>query len=124
MNAYLASSPRAYREASVLTATGDQLIVMLYDGARRFLFQAGVAMADGNIELSHNKLRRAELIIMHLRDSLDLEQGQVASNLWSLHHFFVGHLQKARLERDPKKLEEVSTMLGQLRDAWAEVSEA
>jgi flagellar protein FliS len=123
MNAYLASSPRAYREAAVLTATGEQLMVMLYDGARRFLYQAGVAMADHNVELSHNKLRRAELIIMHLRDTLDLEQGgELASRLWSIYLFCGQHLQTARFERDPSKLEEVSELLGQLRDAWAEIA--
>jgi flagellar protein FliS len=125
MNAYLASSPRAYREAAVLTATGEQLIVMLYDGARRFLYQAGVAMADKNIELSHNKLRRAELIVVHLRDTLDLEQGgELALRLRSIYLFCERHMQQARFERDPSKLEEVSQLLGQLREAWAEIAGA
>ena len=124
MNAYLASSsPHAYREAAVMTATGEQLIVMLYDGARRFLHQAAVAMADKNIELSHNKLRRAELIIQHLRDTTDPEQGgELASNLRSLYLFFGQHLLKARFERDPAKIEEVSALIGQLREAWAEIA--
>ena len=122
MNAYLASSPNAYREAAVLTATGEQLMVMLYDGARRFLYQAGVAMADGRVELSHNKLRRAELILMHLRDTADPEQGELATRLKSVYLFCERHLMQARFERNPAKLEEVSELLGQLRDAWAEIA--
>ncbi len=39
---------------------------MLYDGARRFLRQASIAMREGEIERAHNTLRRAELIIAHL----------------------------------------------------------
>jgi flagellar protein FliS len=123
MNAYPASSPNAYREAAVLTATGEQLVVMLYDGARRFLYQAGIAMADGKIELSHNKLRRAELIVMHLRDTLDLEQGgELALRLRSIYLFCERHMQQARFERNPAKLEEVSELLGQLRASWAEIA--
>ena len=124
MNAYIASSRHAYREAAVLTATGEQLMVMLYDGARRFLHQGAVAMAARDIELSHNKLRRAELIVMHLNDTLDLEAGDLAMNLRSVYLFCQQHLLRARLERDPTKVEEVSALLGQLRDAWAEIAGA
>ena len=45
MNPY--ASPQAYRESSVLTATPEQLVVMLYDGVGRFLRQAEVTMSDG-----------------------------------------------------------------------------
>jgi flagellar protein FliS len=99
-------------------------MVMLYDGARRFLHQGAVAMAASDIELSHNKLRRAELIIMHLNDTLDLEAGDLALNLRSVYVFCQQHLLTARLERDPAKVEEVSALLGQLRDAWAEIAGA
>ena len=49
---------------------------MLYDGARRFLRQANVAMREGQVERAHNTLRRAELIIAHLDGILDFEQGR------------------------------------------------
>jgi flagellar protein FliS len=123
MNAYTAS-PNAYREAAVLTATGEQLMVMLYDGARRFLHQGALAMANGKVELAHNKLRRAELIIEHLRDTLDPEAGELASNLTAVYLFCSRHLLQARLDRDPTKVEEVSSLLGGLRDAWAEIAGA
>jgi flagellar protein FliS len=124
MHGYLATTPNAYREAAVLTATGEQLMVMLYDGARRFLYQAGMAMADGKVELSHNKLRRAELIIIHLCDTTDPEQSELAARLHSIYLFCQRHMMQARFDRDPSKLEEVSELLGQLRDAWAEIAGA
>jgi len=37
------ASQAAYRESSVLTASPEQLVVMLYDGAGRFLRQAEAA---------------------------------------------------------------------------------
>jgi flagellar secretion chaperone FliS len=120
----LASSPNAYRESAILTASPEQLVVMLYDGARRFLYQAAVAMQNDNIQVSHVKLRRAEAIIQHLRDTLDMDQGEIAARLQSIYLFCNRHLNQARVGRDPKKIEEVSALLGELRAAWNEVGGA
>jgi len=116
------ATPNAYRESAVLSATPEILVVMLYDGARRFLFQAGVAMRDGQIELSHRKLRRAEDIIHHLRDALDMDQGEISERLESIYLFCLRHLQQARFDRDANKLDQVSTLLGELREAWATIA--
>jgi flagellar protein FliS len=122
MSAYAAHSPRAYRQSAVLSATHGQQIVMLYDGARRFLHQAGAAMSEPSIETAHNKLVRAENIIRHLHGTLDMEQGgEIAVGLQSIYLFCLRHLSRARFEQDPKKLDEVSVLLGQLRETWAAV---
>ncbi len=112
----------AYRESSVLSAPPEMLVVMLYDGARRFLFQAGVAMRDGQIELSHRKLRRAEDIIRHLLDALDMDQGEISQRLESIYLFCLRYLQQARFDRDADKLDKVSGLLGELREAWAAIA--
>jgi flagellar secretion chaperone FliS len=123
MSAYAANSPSAYRTNSVLTASHSQHVVMLYDGARRFLHQASVAMAAKDHEATANKLGRAEDIIRHLRNTLDMQQGQLALRLYSIYTFSLDHLRRARFDQDPAKVEQVSEMLGRLRDAWAAVSE-
>jgi flagellar protein FliS len=116
--------PRAYRESAVLSAQPEQLIVMLYDGARRFLDQAAIAMGDGQVELAHRKLRRTEDILLHLREVLDMEQGgEIATRLQSIYLFCQSYLLKARLDRDPAKIDKVSAMLGELRDAWATIEQ-
>ena len=116
--------PRAYRESAVLSAQPEQLIVMLYDGARRFLGQAAIAMGEGQVELAHRKLRRTEDILLHLREVLDMEQGgEIAIRLQSIYMFCQSYLLKARLDRDPAKIDRVSAMLGELRDAWAAIEQ-
>jgi len=117
-----AASPNAYRQGAVLAATPGELVVMLYDGARRFLRQANIAMREGEVERAHNTLRRAELIVAHLDGILDHEQGQISERLHAIYQFCLAHLNSARLSQDPAKLEEVSGLLGELRDAWAQVA--
>jgi flagellar protein FliS len=119
----LTASPNAYRQGAVLAATPGELIVMLYDGARRFLRQANVAMREGQVERAHNTLRRAELIITHLDGILDFQQGEISDRLHAIYQFSLGHLNAARNNQDPGKLEEVSELLGELREAWAQVTE-
>ncbi|HEY5288073.1 MAG TPA: flagellar export chaperone FliS [Solirubrobacteraceae bacterium] len=119
----LTATPNAYRQGAVLAATPAELVVMLYDGARRFLRQANVAMREGQVERAHNMLRRAELIVAHLDGILDFEQGEVAERLHAIYQFCLAHLNRARHNQDAGKLEEVSDMLGELREAWAQVAE-
>ena len=118
------ATPNAYRESAVLSAPPELLVVMLYDGARRFLYQAGVAMNAGQIELTNRKLIRAENIIQHLRDVLDFEQGDIPRNLESIYVFCLRQLRQARFERNPATLEQVSGLLGDLREAFATIAQS
>jgi flagellar secretion chaperone FliS len=115
----VATSHAAYRRGAVLAATPGQLVVLLHDGARRFLRQAALAMGDGEIERAHNTLRHGERIIGHLDGTLDFEQGELAQRLHELYVFCLAHLNAARLSQDPGKIEEVSELLGEMRDAWS-----
>ena len=111
----------AYQESSVLTAPPERLVVMLYDGARRFLYQAGAAMEEGNVAHAHDRMNRAEAIIDELLATLDFSAGDVATRLESIYVFCRRHLMEARLERNPEKLADVSRLLSELRDAWAQI---
>ena len=123
MSAY-APAPNAYRESAVLTATPEQLVVMLYDGANRFLTQSAIAMRDGCAGLAGEKLRRAEAIIDELLATLDMSVGEIAERLQALYLFFKEHLMSARLKQDAGKVDEVAGFMRELRSAWAAVSGA
>jgi flagellar secretion chaperone FliS len=115
-----AASPQAYRESAVLTAPPERLVVMLYDGARRFLFQA--AMRDGDVPTSHERLRRAEQIVEHLLATLDMSQGEIAEKLEAIYVFCLQLLAEGRMRQDPASLDKVGELLGELREAWAQVA--
>lgn len=121
MSAYPA--PTAYRESSVLTASPVRLVVMLYDGARRFLAQSAAAMRSGDVAEAGRRMQRAEAILDELQHSLDHEAGgEIAQRLEAIYVFCKRHMMEARLEQNPEKLEEVSKLLGELRAAWSEIS--
>jgi flagellar secretion chaperone FliS len=121
MNAY-ASVPAAYKESSIMTAPPERLIVMLYDGAKRFLAQAAASMRQGDVAHSNDRLQRAEAIISELNTTLDMSAGDIAHRLRAIYLFSRRHLSEARLERDPQKIETVSRLLGELRDSWAQLA--
>ncbi|MBB4661015.1 flagellar export chaperone FliS [Conexibacter arvalis] len=124
MSINLAASPQAYRESAVLTAPPERLVVMLYDGACRFLHQAAVTMAGGDIQTSHDRLRRAEAIIDHLLATLDMSQGEIAQRLESIYIFCQRLIAEGRIRQDPEKLEQVRGLLRELREAWDQLGGA
>ena len=121
MNPY-ASAQQAYTESSVLTAPPEKLIVMLYDGAIRFLNVGAVAMRGGDFVQARERVRRAEAIIDELNYSLDMTQGEVAVRLRSIYIFSKKHLLQANLQRDPEALDTVVKLLGELREAWESIA--
>jgi flagellar protein FliS len=115
----------AYQQSSVLTATPAQLVVMLYDGARRFLFQASSAMREGQVQLAHQRLRRAEDILMELMATLDHERGgEIASRLQGIYTFCLSELNQARVGQDADRVDVIHEQLGELREAWAQIAGA
>jgi flagellar protein FliS len=118
----LTASHAAYRRGEVLAATPGQLVVMLYDGARRWLRQAIGAMNAGEVERAHTTLRYGERIISHLDGTLDFEQGDLPQRLHTIYVFCLSQLNAARISQDTSKVEEVSELLGELREAWSQVA--
>ena len=110
-----------YREASVMTASPEQLVVMLYDGAGRFLRQASDAMEGATWLQASEKLSRAEAIIDELLATLDMGAGETAERLQAIYVFCKTRLIEARLERDPGRVDQVARLLAELREAWAHV---
>jgi flagellar protein FliS len=124
MTAHAAAVPNAYRQSAILTAPPERLVVLLYDGACRFLTQAAAAMGEGRADVAGDRLTRAEAILDELLATLDLSAGEVAERLQALYLFFKRQLGDARVQQDAARVDEVNRLMGELRDAWAAVSAA
>ncbi len=117
-----ASANQAYTASAIMTAPPGQLVVMLYDGAIRFLRQGSVAMRNGNREVSLNRLQRAGAIINELNLSLDMSYGDVPAGLRSIYAFSRRQLNDALVSQDADKIDNVVKLLTDLREAWVEIS--
>lgn len=108
-----------YLETAVETASPARLIVMLYDGAIRFINEAAYAMRQRDYETQNTKLQRAQKILNELICSLDFERGgEVAQNLYRLYNYMYNQLVAANIEDSHERLEHVVGLLSELREAW------
>ena len=113
------SQNAAYRKTQIETASPEALILMLYDGAIRFIGQAEIAFEDKNIEQISNLLLRIQAIFTELLSALDKEKGgEIAVNLERLYVFFLEKLSDANIKKDPKPLEEIKPLIIDLRNTW------
>ena len=125
MATYVGNQTTAYRQQAILTAPPGRLVVMLYDGCLRFLFQSAHALREGDRTTSLARMRRAEAILDELTVTLDHERGGViASRLQGIYAFSRRSLMEAWRNDDPDRIDQVSALLGELRDAWAEIEGA
>src|SRR5579871_6648781 len=103
-----------YRQSQVDTASPTQLVIMLYDGAIRFLSLARQKMGAGDLEARHRSLLNAQRIITELLSSLDMQQGgDVAVNLQRLYTFMLRQLVEANRYDRPQPID---TVIGMLRE--------
>ena len=118
-----AAAAQAYTETSVLSAPPERLVVMLYDGANRFLGRAATAVRAGDVLAATEPLQRAQAILDELLATLDPAAGPLTERLESIYLFSKRTLTEAQLARDPEPIERVASLLGVLRQAWAEVAD-
>jgi flagellar secretion chaperone FliS len=118
---YPLSQNESYRKTQIDTASPETLILMLYDGALRFMTQAEDAFTAANNEGVHNALVRVQAIITELLTALDKEKGgEIAINLERLYIFFLDKLSEANIKKDPEPVRQIRPLIESLRDTWAE----
>jgi len=113
-----------YQQTSVETglenATPYKLVSMLYDGVMDNLALAKGAMSRQDYQLKAEKLNKAVLIIGSLRSGIDkVNGGEVAENYEALYNYINRKLLEASAKNDEAILDEVTTLVRELRDAWA-----
>jgi flagellar protein FliS len=111
----------AYKQNQINTASSEQLVLMLYDGARKFIKQAIKSLQDGDMQSAHNNLIRAQNIVAGLMSGINFEAGEIADNLFQLYSFMHSHLIQANLKKDSQYAQEVLEMLEDIRGAWAQI---
>ncbi|PYE50640.1 flagellar export chaperone FliS [Paenibacillus barcinonensis] len=110
-----------YRQSSVQTSNPAQLVIMLYDGAIRFIKTAIAGIQQQDIEKTNLNLGKAQTIISELMSTLD-QSYDVSKNLFSLYEYTNYLLIEANIQRDESKAEEAVGYLSELRETWIQAS--
>lgn len=112
-----------YKQTAVTTQNKGRLIVMLYDGAIKFLKQAIRDLASKNYEAKGRNIAKAQDIIVELNTVLDMDAGgEVAQNLRSLYNFMNHQLSQANIQCDPQMIREVIDLLEELNQSWRAIT--
>lgn len=111
-----------YRQTSIVTASPEKLLLLLFDGAIMRVQQAAVALEEQDWEKAHGLLLRTQDIFSELENTLNPEAGEVASNLRALYAFYRREVVKANLEKNSEHLEPVMEFLRDYRQMWEEAA--
>lgn len=118
------NAARAYLQTQVTTTKPGDVIVLLYEGAIKFLSQAKVKMAERDVEAKGLLISRALDIISELDASLNTQKGgDLGENLHKLYFYCNTRLLQANLKLDPKLIDEVITILSGLKSAFEEINQ-
>ncbi len=120
MNAYT----NQYQQNHIATASREQILLMLYDGAIRFAKQAKQGIIDEDMEIKGRYIGKTMAIISEFSTSLDHEVGgKIAADLDALYNYIINELSKANVKNTTEPLDIVIGMLQDLRNTWAEAIE-
>ena len=113
----------AYKENKITTQSRGRIVVLLYEGAVKFLKQALAEIEAKNWLQKGQYINKALDIIDELNASLDMEAGgEVATNLRKLYVFLIRHLGQANIDRDAQKVKEAIGILEELLQGWAAIA--
>lgn len=110
----------AYKNQQVMTSSPQQLTLLLYNGALRFLTESILAMEQGDVQKSHNANLRVQDIIREFVATLDMNY-ELSKNWAQLYEYTEHCLIQGNIKKDVKQLLQAKDVLHELRDTWVEV---
>jgi flagellar secretion chaperone FliS len=109
-----------YLRTRVMTATPEQLQIMLYDGAIRFCEQAKAAIEARNLEQVFVNVSKAQKIVTELLGSLKPDlYPELCQKLAAVYRYVYKRLIEASTERKMESIQEAIDLLKFQRETWA-----
>lgn len=109
-----------YKNNSINHSSKEQLLLMLTDGAVKFVKIGKQAILDKDIEKCNNVLQRTQDIFLELMVSLDQKGGDWAVQLYKVYQFINDKLAEANMKKDIEILDEIIPLIEDIRDTWHE----
>lgn len=118
---YTTNPYNAYKQNSVNTASKEQLLLMLLDGAVKYTKIAKLAIKEKNIERAHNELIRVQDIFLELMITMDKDSGDYMEELYKVYEFIKNELGQANIKKDTQIIDNILPVIEEVRDMWYEV---
>ena len=112
-----------YLEASINSASPEELIIKVYDALLLFALQAVDVMETrpADIQARHDLLRRAQRACALLMGSLKLDlDSEIPGNLFRIYEFWHHQLVAANMQGDAAKVRELLPLIVGMRETWVE----
>jgi flagellar protein FliS len=111
-----------YRKNAVNGASPVQLVVMLYDGALRFMEAGRAAMLRGDLIVQNQNLQKAQRIVLELMATLNMDKGgEISQNLMALYTFVLEQLVQANVHDSTDPIDHAMKTMSGLRESWAQL---
>ncbi|MDH5720888.1 MAG: flagellar export chaperone FliS [Spirochaetia bacterium] len=112
-----------YKNNSIETAEPKELIVMLYEGAVKFLTTAIENMQSfKTYDIANENIIKTQNIITELMLSLDMDKGgQISESLFNIYAYMKKELLEANVEKNSDKAKRILNYLTDLKNTWQEV---
>ena len=108
-----------YLRDAVMTATPEQLHLMLYDGAIRYALQARDAILREDYETSFDRLTRAQNIVSEMQSALNYDiNRELCERVASVYGFLYHKLVDANVQRDVNAIDDALKVLRIERETW------
>ena len=109
----------AYRQTAVTTASREQILIMLYEGAIKQLKKASECCQANDVAGKGVAVGKAHDIINELSNSLDFKVGgDIAKNLERLYSFMVDQIIQGNMNNDPTRFDAARKLLENLLEGW------
>jgi len=107
----------AYKNQQIMTSSPEELTLLLYNGAIRFVSESVTSMDQGNMQQSHNANLRAQDIVREFMATLDMKY-EISKTWMPLYEYIVHCLIQGNMKKDKEQLLQAKSVLSELREAW------
>lgn len=116
---------KQYKSVHISSVDRGRLLLMMYDGAIKFLMHAKAGLEAKDIVKFSRFLSKSQAIIAELINTLDFEKGgEIARDLDRLYDFMLFYLTEANIQKNPAKVQKVIELVQTIAGAYREIIES
>ncbi|RDY24504.1 flagellar export chaperone FliS [Romboutsia maritimum] len=118
---YATNPYNAYKQNSVNTASKEQLLLMLVDGAVKYTKIARLAIMEKDMSRAHKELVRVQDIFIELMVTIDRNLGKHMNDLYNIYDYIKSELIRANIKKDISIIDNVLPLIEEVRNMWHDV---